>query len=131
MTFKDSTATLLTGVCAAALCAGALISLHAQQPAPGGRGGGRGGSAAGGFAAAGLDKDGAGTRGEAEGGFAKWLSDGDTARTGSLTQDQLAAAVNAALPQPAAPAGGGGRGAAPQNQTPNTAHVAETQGAVN
>src|SRR5260370_5479921 len=109
MPFKDSTATLLMVV-----CAGALVALEAEQA---GRGGGRGGAAAGIFTAADLNKDGSLTRDELKTTFAKWLSDGDSARTGSLTQDQLAAAVNAALPQPAMPSGGG-RGAAPQNQTP-------------
>ena len=130
MPFKDSTATLLIGVCAAALCAGALVSLEAQQAAPGGRGGGRGGAAAGVFAAADVNKDGFVTRDELKAAFAKWLSDGDAGRTGSLTQDQLAAAVNAALPQPAAPAGGGGWAAGPQNQTPNPADVEKMMAAL-
>jgi type 1 glutamine amidotransferase len=119
MPFKNSKTTLLIGICSAALCAGALVALQAQQAAPAGRGGGRGGAAAGVFTVADSNKDGFVTRDELKAAFAKWLSDGDAGRTGSLTQDQLAAAVNAALPQPAAPAGGGGgRGAAPQNQTP-------------
>jgi type 1 glutamine amidotransferase len=135
MAFKDSTATLLVGVYAVALCAGALAALEAQQApaapqgqqaAPGGRGGGRGGAAAGLFTAADANKDGFVTRDELKAAFAKWLADGDTARTGSLTQDQLASALNAALPQPVAPpagaGGGGGRGAV-QNQTPNPADV--------
>jgi len=130
MPFKDSTATLLMVVCAA-LCASALVALEAQQAAPGGRGGGRGGAAAGVFTTADLNRDGFVTRDELKATFAKWLSDGDADRTGSLTQDQLAAAVNAALPQPAAPAGGGGgRGAAPQNQTPNPADVEKMMGAL-
>ncbi|HYW48536.1 MAG TPA: ThuA domain-containing protein [Bryobacteraceae bacterium] len=128
MAFKNSTATLLIGACAAVLCAGALITLEAQQAAPGGRGGGRGGAAAGVFTAADLNKDGFVTREELRATFAKWLSDGDTGRAGSLTQDQLAAAVNAALPPPAAPAGG--RGAAPQNQTPNPADVEKMMAAL-
>jgi type 1 glutamine amidotransferase len=129
MSFKDSTSTLLIGICAAALCAGALFSLEAQAPAtpgkqaaPGGRGGGRGGSAAGVFTAVDVNKDGSVTREELKAAFAKWLSDGDAGKTGSVTQEQLAAALNAAMPQPATPAGG--RGAAPpQNQTPNPADV--------
>ena len=120
MHFKDFTATLTIGVCAAALCA----TLQAQQAAPAGRGGGRGGAAAAGiFAAADVNKDGFITRDELKAAFDKWLSAGDAAKTGSLTEDQLAAALNAALPQPVAPAGGGGRAAAPQNQTPKPADV--------
>jgi type 1 glutamine amidotransferase len=131
MRSKDSTATLLIGACAAALCAGALISLQAQQPAPGGRGGGRGGGAATGvFTAADSNKDGFVTREELKAAFAKWLSDGDAGRTGSLTQDQLAGAVNAALPQPAPPAGAAGRGPAPQNQTPKPEDVEKMMAAL-
>ncbi|MCX6631523.1 MAG: EF-hand domain-containing protein, partial [Candidatus Solibacter sp.] len=104
MHFKDSTATLLIGACAAILCGGALVALQTQQPAPAGRGGGRGGAGAGVFTAVDSNKDGSVTREELKAAFAKWLSDGDAARTGSLTQEQLAVAVNAALPQPAAPA---------------------------
>src|SRR6185295_2406097 len=100
-----------------ALCAGAL-ALEAQQAAPGGRGGGgRGGAAAGIFTVADLNQDGFVTRDELKAAFAKWLSDSDAGRTGSLTPDQLAAALTAALPQPPPPAAAG-RGAAPQNQTP-------------
>ncbi len=118
MRSKDSTATLLIGVCTAALCAGAL-ALEAQQAAPGGRGGGRGGAATGIFTVADLNQDGFVTRDELKAAFAKWLSDGDAGRTGSLTPDQLAAALTAALPQ-APPPAAAGRGAAvaePDSQT--------------
>jgi type 1 glutamine amidotransferase len=118
---KNSTATLLIGVCAAALCAGAL-ALEAQQAAPGGRGGGRGGAAAGIFTVADLNQDGFVTRDELKAAFAKWLSDGDAGRTGSLTPDQLATALTAALPQ-APPPAAAGRGSAPQNQTPKPEDV--------
>ncbi len=120
MPFEHSRATLLTGVCAAALCAGALITLKAQQPAPGGRGGGRGGAAAGVFAAADQNQDGVVTRDELKGAFAKWLSGGS-----SLTQDQLAAAVSAALPQPPPPPA-----AAAQNQTPKPEDVEKMMAAL-
>jgi type 1 glutamine amidotransferase len=130
MPFRDSKATLLIGVCAAALCAGAMVSLEAQQAAPGGRGGGRGGAAAGVFTAVDSNKDGNVTRDELKAAFAKWLSDGDAGKTGSVTQDQLAGAVSAALPQPAPPAGGGGRGAAPQNQTPKPDDVEKMMAAL-
>jgi type 1 glutamine amidotransferase len=116
---------LLTGVCAAALCAGAFISLEAQQPARGGRGGGRGGAAAAGvFTVADQNQDGVVTRDELRAAFAKWASGGST-----LTQDQLAAAVSAALPQPAPPSGAG-RGAAPQNQTPKPEDVEKMMAAL-
>jgi type 1 glutamine amidotransferase len=124
MPFKLSTATLPIGVCAVALCAGALLSLEAQQApagpqgqaaAPGGRGGGRGGAAAGFFTAVDSNKDGFVTRDELKAAFAKWLSDGDAAIMGWVTVDQLAGALNAALPQPVAPAAaGGGRATPPQ-----------------
>lgn len=137
MAFKSLRSPLLAGACAAALCAGAFVALEAQQapqgqqgqPAgPGGRGGGRGGAAPGVFAAADMNKDAFVTRDELKATFAKWLSEGDTGKTGSLTQDQLVAALNAALPQPA-PAAGGGRGAA-QNQTPNPADVEKMMAAL-
>ena len=131
MPFKDSTATLLIGICAAALCAGALVSLKAQQAGPGGRGGGRGGAGSSVFTTADSNKDGFVTRDELKAALARWLADGDAGRTGSVTQDQLATALNAAFPQPAAPAGGGGgRGAAPQNQTPKPEDVEKMMGAL-
>ena len=90
MHLKGSKGALLISVCAAALCAGALITLDAQAPAaPQGQkggGGGRGGAAAGVFTALDLNKDGSLTRDELKAAFAKWLSDGDTAKTGSVTQ---------------------------------------------
>src|SRR5260370_12985566 len=89
---KDSTATLLIGICAAALCAG-VLALKAQQPAPGGRGGGRGGASAGIFTAVALNKDGFVTRDGLKAAFAKWLS-----RSGARTQEQLATAVPPPLP---------------------------------
>jgi type 1 glutamine amidotransferase len=134
MAFKGSTVALLIGVGAVALCAGAIAALEAQQaPAfPGGRAGGRGGSAAGVFTAVDVNKQGFVTRDELKAAFAKWLADGDTARTGSVTEEQLAAALNAALPQPAAPpaGAGGGRGAAPQNQIPKPEDVAKMMAAL-
>ena len=128
MRSKGLTATLLTGVCAAALCAGAL-SLKAQQAASGGRGGRGGGAANGIFALADLNQDGFVTRDELKAAFGKWLSGGDAVRTGSLTQDQLAATLTAALPQPPPPAAAG-RGAAPQNQTPKPEDVEKMMAAM-
>ena len=130
MLFQDSRAKLLTGVCcAAALCAGALVSLKAQQATPAGRGGGRGGAAAAVFAAADANKDGFVTRDEMKAVFAKWLRGGDAGRTGSLTLDQLTAEVNAASPQLRPPVGVGWA-PGPQNQTPNPADVEKMMAAL-
>ena len=73
------------------------------------------------FTAADANKDGFVSRDELRAAFAKWLSEADAANSGSVTQEQLATALNAAFPQPAAPAGGAGRGA--QNQTPKADDV--------
>ena len=129
MQFKESTATLLTGVCAAALFASALVSLEAQQAAPAGRGGGRGGAAAGIFTAADVNKDGFITRVEMKAVFAKWFRAADAGGTDSVTLDQLATAVNAAMPQLRPPAGVGWA-AGPQNQTPNPADVEKMMAAL-
>ena len=130
MPFKNSTATLLIAIGAAALCAGALVSLEAQQPAPGGRGGGRGGAGLSVFTAADLNKDGFVTRDELKAAFARWLSDGDAGRTGSLTQEQLAAALTAAFPPPAPPAGASGWGVTVQNQIPKPEDVEKMMAAL-
>ena len=133
MAFKYSTTTLLIGLCMmVALCAGALVSLEAQQapaaPRAARGGGGRsGGSAAGLFTAADANKDGFLTRDELKAAFAKW-GDGDAAGTGAVTQEQLAAALNAALPQPRRrrrPAS-----TPPQPQTPKPADVANMMAAL-
>ena len=109
MTIRASKTTLSIGICAA-LCASALLTLEAQQTAPAGRGGGgRGGSGAGVFSVVDADKDGSVTREELKAALAKWLSDGPA------TQEQLGAAINAALPQPTPPAAAA-RGPQPQNQ---------------
>ena len=108
----------------------AAIAGAAQQPAPpaqggapAGRGGGRGGgaAAAGFFTALDADKDGSVTLAEMRSTFERWFADWDSAKTGSLTQEQISGGLAAAMPQPAAPAGGG-RGAQ-QNQTPQPEHV--------
>jgi type 1 glutamine amidotransferase len=120
MLLHDSTARLLTGIgCAAALCAGALFSLHAQPAAPAG----------GIFTAADANKDGFVTRDEMKTLFIKWLRAGDTGGSGPLTLDQLTAAVNTALPQ-FRPATAVGRAPGPQNQTPKPADVEKMMAAL-
>ena len=69
--------------------------------AGGGRGGGRGGPAGPMFTAADADRDGFVTRAELVQLFGKWFDTWDTAHAGTLTQDQIVAGLNAALPQPA------------------------------
>jgi type 1 glutamine amidotransferase len=71
-----------------------------------------------------LNQDGALTRGELKAAFAKWLSEGDTAKTGFLTQEQLATVLNAALPAP--PAGG----ADPQVHDPKPADLEKMMAAL-
>jgi type 1 glutamine amidotransferase len=115
----------LKSIAAAAGCAGALAlaavaPIHvtaqapppgAQAPAPGGRGAP---SAIAGplFAAFDADKDGAVTAAEIKTTFDAWYDAADRQKSGSVTQDQLSAALNAALgTEPvAAGAPGGGRG---------------------
>jgi len=120
MQWRNSTAAVTAAVCATAMIA---MGSGPQAQAPQGRGGGRGGVAPGLFAAVDSNKDGAVTREEMKATFDKWYTEWDSARTGGLTQEQLASGLSAALPAPTPPAGfGGGRGAA-QNQTPDPAHV--------
>ena len=104
---------VLTGTCALALCAGVFTSMNAQPP----QGGGRGGAAQNLFTAADANHDGFVTKDELRAIFAKWLSAADTAHSEAATQEQLATAINAAFPQPAAPP------RAAQNQTPKPADV--------
>ena len=97
----------------------------AQQPAPGAPagGGGRGGgaAAAGFFTAVDANKDGATTRDEMRSTFERWFGEWDTAKAGTLGQEQIATGLAAAMPAPQIPPGGG-RGAG-QNQTPQPQHV--------
>ena len=102
------------------------VSAAPQAQAPQGRGGGRGGVATGMFAAIDVNKDAAVTRDEMKAAFDKWYTDWDTTKSNALTQEQLVAGLNSVLPAPApAPGftGAAGRGAAPQPQTPDPAHV--------
>ena len=102
------------------------VSAAPQAQAPQGRGGGRGGVATGMFTAIDVNKDAAVTRDEMKAAFDKWYTEWDTTKSNALTQEQLVAGLNSGLPAPApAPGftGAAGRGAAPQPQTPEPAHV--------
>ncbi len=75
------------------------------------------------FNAADANKDSVVTREELEAALAKWFASADAANAGSVTRDQLAPALTAALPMQSlaammAPAGRGGQ---PQTPEPNTA----------
>jgi type 1 glutamine amidotransferase len=113
---------LAAALCAAALWAGtALASAGRTAPqAPAGGGGRGGGVAPALFTAADANKDAALTREEFKAAFDKWFSSADSATAGSVTQEQLAAALAPDVAPPPA-AAGGGRGA--QNQTPNPGDV--------
>jgi type 1 glutamine amidotransferase len=118
-----------------ALCVCAVLAMTigvaAQQPAPqapqaqGGRGGGRGGVSPALFNAADTNKDGSVTRAEFKTTLDTWFTQWDASGSGSVTQEQVTAGLNAAL-QPA----GGGRGAQGQNQTPNPNDVAAMMAAL-
>jgi type 1 glutamine amidotransferase len=118
--------------CTAALVAGSFGGVTAQQPpqAPAGQpqqgrggGGGRGNAGPAIFTLADADKDGAVTRDEMKSTFDKWYTAWDTDKSNALTQEQLTAGLNAAMPAPAFPGRGGGRGQQAQNQTPVAEHV--------
>ena len=122
--------------CTAVLVAGSMSWVGAKQPpqAPAGQaqqgrggGGGRGNAGPAIFTAVDANKDGAVTRDEMKSTFDKWFTEWDSAKTDALTQEQLLAGLNAALPTPAPPAGGGGffpgQGRGAQPQTPDPAHV--------
>ena len=122
---------LTVAACTAAMVAGGMSWAKAQQPpAPAGQaqqgrggGGGRGNAGPAIFTLVDADKDGAVTRDEMKATFDKWYTEWDTTKSNALTQEQLTAGLNAAMPAPAFPAGGGGRGQQGQNQTPNPEHV--------
>ena len=78
------------------------------------------------FGGADVNRDGFITRDELKTTFSKWFSAADTAKTGLVTQVQLANAVNATMAQLG---GAGGRGAA-QNQTPKPEDVTKMMAAL-
>src|SRR5690348_15989364 len=99
---------------AAAMFGLAPIAMKAQAPAAGG---GRGGAAPTVgtmlWPAFDANKDGSVNAAEITSAFDKWYDAADAQKSGSVSQEQLTTAINAALGQPAEPAGGGagaGRG---------------------
>lgn len=132
MTFNGSAARLLIGAGAMAMFALASTTDGAQgQATPpagqaggaqgAGAGGGRGGRGGGGvapavFTQADINRDGVVTRAELMTTVEKWYADTDSAKTGSITPEQLLATLTTAFPAPAAPAGG--RGAACGGNSP-------------
>ena len=120
--------------CTAAVLAGGMSWVTAQQPPPApagqaqqgrGGGGGRGNAGPALFTLIDANKDGGVTRDEMKATFDKWFTDWDTAKAGALTQPELLAGLNAALPAPPPGPGGffPGAGPAAQPQTPDPAHV--------
>jgi type 1 glutamine amidotransferase len=110
MTGKPSGGRVTLAICAAALFAGSMGLSGQQAPAAGqGRGSGRGGGGMAGSLFAVLDTNGDGslTRDELKSTFDKWYTAADPAGTGA-SQEQIAAALSAAMPQPVAPAFAGG-----------------------
>src|SRR5262245_35013193 len=94
MTFRKSALYLIVVASAGVLFATALG--QAQQPPaqgaapPAGRGGGRGGGPAGAlYAAVDANKDGCASRAELKATFDTWFASADTAKTGSITNEQL------------------------------------------
>ena len=127
MRMKFSSAALVLAVGAAALVAGPARGAADKTAPQAPQGGGRGGGAPTGlFAALDANKDGALTRDELKAAFEKWFAAADSAGAGSVTADQMAAAVAAAMPPQAT---GGGRPAA-QNQTPNAGDVEKMMAAL-
>src|SRR5262245_2571310 len=94
---RPSAVGILVAGCALTAFAAATFSVSAEQPAPAGQApaaqGGRGGNNSLIFSAADADKDGSLTRAELKSVFEKWYDAADTARTGSITQEQLGTAL--------------------------------------
>lgn len=140
MTVSQSKRTLALAVCGAALVATSARGV-AQQPAAGGaqgqpaagragagNGAGRGGAGSALFTAVDSNKDGSLTRDELKGSFDTWFSSWDTARAGSVSPEQLAAGLSAALPQaPPAAAPQPGADCGGRSSNPRTPCAADVQ----
>jgi type 1 glutamine amidotransferase len=104
--------TVLVAVAAFTIGGGAL---QAQR--------GRGGLANSFFTAVDANRDGSVTRDEVKASFERWFTEWDTAKAGTLTQEQLSTGLNAALPPPSGVGYFPGRGSVVQNQTPDPEDV--------
>ena len=130
MTRSISTA-LTAGLCAVTFALGGAAAQppQGQQPAPVAQSA-RGSEAGRAFAAAvDLNKDGGITRTEMNAAFDRWFTAWDTAKAGTLTQEQLLGGMSSAMRSPASAGGRRGQNPppqdpGPQNQTANPAHVA-------
>lgn len=110
MKLSRLTTRTLFAVGTASVLAITMSVMNAQPPAGGrggsgrggrgGFGGGRGGVATALFNVLDPDKDGSVTRDEMKAVFDSWFTSWDTARTGTLTQDQLLAGLTAVFPPP-------------------------------
>ena len=128
MKLERSIGTNWAAPCALTALAIAMSILGAQAPAnaQAGRGGGRGGVAPALFTALDTDKDGSLTRSEMKSAFDSWFTSWDSAKAGSLGQDQLLAGLSVVFPAPAPPAGGVSGGFNPAgNSQPLTAKQAD------
>ncbi len=99
----------LKSIAQAAACAGAvalmgIVAIQAQAPG-GGRGGAAGGLGPELWTMFDANKDGSVTAAEIKTTFDVWYDAADTQKSGSVNQDQLSAALNAALGPPPPPAG--------------------------
>jgi type 1 glutamine amidotransferase len=101
-----------------------------QAPPPGGaRGGGGGAAAASLMIVVDTNKDSGISRDEWKAAFAKWFEAADTAKAGSVTQEQLTTAITAAFaaaPRPASGFGANGRA----RRQPNASDVEKMQAAL-
>ena len=83
----------------------------------------RGGLANSFFTAVDANKDGSVSRDEVKASFERWFTEWDTAKAGSLAQEQVSTGLNAALPPPSGVGYFPGRGSVVQNQTPDPEDV--------
>ena len=120
---RSLTASFVAAVFAAVFGVSFGLAQQAPPGAPAG-GGGRGGgaAAAGFFTAVDANKDGATTRDEMRSTFERWFGEWDTAKAGTLGQEQFATVLRRQCPRRRRPRADSGE-ARRQNQTPQPQHV--------